>query len=1112
MGKVLKPLAIIAGIGLQFIPGVGNAVGALLLGSGAAAMGGALIGTIAVGALGAGLAVYGSSPNRPRGSNAPSLQPFDPKSINADPTAPRKIVFGRTAFPLDLRYAEPSGENQEFIDYIFVCAAHGVDFFEEIWIEDDLAWTAARGEQGKYVGGYFSVEVIKEASASLYHTVNGGTTWGSSTRLTGCATMRVRVKRSDNNENSQSPFASGINGRWSVIGRGMPVYDPARDDSQPGGSGLQRANDNSTWQYTAGSVTRGNNPALQLLSYLLGWRIGGRVSVGCGLPADTIDIASFAAAAALCDESVALSGGGTQRRFEAGRAFSDADDPIAVIKTLCDAMNAELVDDGGRLALRIAVNDLTPVMTLTDDDFVSGYSWRPAPPVERQYTVVRGRFSQPAAPTLYSMADYPEVDVPRTSLAPRPITLELTAVQDQRRAQRIAKQTAQRSLYQGEFEVALGLRGWMLRRNHVVAITSSVRGWTSKLFRVRSATFSNDGTVNVLLREENAAIYAWDREESALVTPAAPVVFDSRAASSWLMAGIDAGATRNVARGSYDNATLYALGDEVIFSGSTYRLKVTSSTGNPPPDTSRWDLVAAIGQSGITISLTNESHVVPTAADGTGGNFTTAGGIMRLLRGSSTLAPTFSVAASSPSPASWISIDASTGVYTVTDPGVDLATATLRAAFEGVNYDRTYTVAKSKQGNAAQGVVLSASSQSFTFNGTGDAVPSSQSISFAASVQNVAGTVTWQATAYAANGTLLGSVPLSGSGNSRTMSLAQFNTYAGTQFVQVQASLGGFVDATTIYRLVDGTPAVSGFFNREAAVLPARADGVVDSYALATATFSAFLGLANVSSQFSLSVISNPQALTVGVSGQTITVTDGFDGNEDTATITVRATGSGTVAGVTIDRTFSLSKARNGVPVVSTLPTTGLFVGQQVFLTTDGKTYRNTTGLFAGWTASTAATDLTGQITTPQVTDNAITNLSGANGTTSVTLTSSTDYTVIQQVTFTVTTGATFLIHANFTIRCASNANSSAEYGAEFALAITSPTPTTFITISQSGTQMANGSALSQFNQTVNITTNRFFSPGTYTVAVVGRRSGDAQAANTSGSSDRYISVTELKK
>ena len=553
----------------------------------------------------------------PRRSN---LTAFDPRQINTDPAAPRKLVLGRTAMPVDLKYAEPSGSNQEFVDYIFVLAAHKSDAIEEIYIEEDLAWTAAGGAQGKYVG-YLTITTILEAGPSAFHTVNAGTKWGSSTRMTGCTTMQVRVKRSDNNKNSQSPFGSGIAGRWTVIGRGIPVYDPARDSTVPGGSGTQRVTNQATWAYSVSGVARGNNPALQLLAYLIGWRIGGVISVGAGLPADVIDMPSFAAAAAICDESVAIAGGGSQRRYESGIAFADSDDPLAIIQTLLAAMNGELIDDGGRLGLRLAVNDLTASITLTDDDFVSGYEWRPQPAIAEQYTVVRGRYTQPNAPSLFSMVDYPEVAIPRTSQIPRPMTLELRAVQDQRRAQRIARQAAIRQLYRGQFIVTLGVRGWQLRRNAVVAVTSNARGWNAKLFRVRSIVYNTDATVEVVLQEENAAIYAWSTsDESALVTPVAPIVFDTRNANSWLMANIEPEANDTrvelpaMPKGEWGTGFAYKEGDIVFRASVSYVAKTdhTSSISNAPPS-AEWEAITpgpdpSFASASISAAVTNTTY------------------------------------------------------------------------------------------------------------------------------------------------------------------------------------------------------------------------------------------------------------------------------------------------------------------------------------------------------------------------------------------------------------------------------------------------------------------------------------------------------------------------
>jgi len=569
MGKVLKPLLLVAAVAVNVIPGAGQAISAGIF----AATGATISAAAALAATTAAIGIAGSAiKTGGKSSGAASVSSFDPKSINIDPAAKRKMVFGRTAFPLDLRYGEPSGTSQEYIDYVFALAAHRSDGIEEIWIEDKQAWTSAGGAQGIYAG-YLTVEVILEGGAGAYHTVNAGAGWGASQRMTGCTTMKVRVKRSNNSTSSTSPFANGIAGRWTVIGRGMPLYDPALDSTVAGGSGTQRANDCTTWRYTAGSVERGRNHALQLLAYLLGYRINGVVSAGLGMSPTLIDLASFATAAARCDEAVTLAVGGSHRRYEGGAAFSDDQEPEVVFNTLLAAMNAELIDDGGRLGLRVAVNDLTAAITLTDDDIQGGFSWNPAPAPDQQFTVVRGRFQQPNAPSLFGMADYPDVVVPRTSPAPRPLTLELGAVQDVRRAERIAKQVGQRSLYQGMFSCRIGVRGWYLRRNMIVAVTSQARAWSGKLFRVRSLRFNIDATVDIVLREENAAVYQWDNAETGNVSPVTPTTYDPRNAP-WITAVATAATT--------------AVWNNITGDGkpTTYRIRTcgynTQLTGNMP--------------------------------------------------------------------------------------------------------------------------------------------------------------------------------------------------------------------------------------------------------------------------------------------------------------------------------------------------------------------------------------------------------------------------------------------------------------------------------------------------------------------------------------------------
>lgn len=63
--------------------------------------------------------------------------------------------------------------------------------------------------------------------------------------------------------------------------------------------------------------------------------------------------------------------------------------------------------------------------------------------------------------------------------------------------------------------------------------------------------------------------------------------------------------------------------------------------------------------------------------------------------------------------------------------------------------------------------------------------------------------------------------------------------------------------------------------------------------------------------------------------------------------------------------------AVESVAVLPTLPDADYAAGRIVFLTTDGKLYRNTDG--STWTAELAAVDITGQVTETQITDDAIT-------------------------------------------------------------------------------------------------------------------------------------------
>jgi hypothetical protein len=174
-------------------------------------------------------------------------------------------------------------------------------------------------------------------------------------------------------------------------------------------------------------------------------------------------------------------------------------------------------------------------------------------------------------------------------------------------------------------------------------------------------------------------------------------------------------------------------------------------------------------------------------------------------------------------------------------------------------------------------------------------------------------------------------------------------------------------DGTNGSNGTNGVSAISAYLTNEAINVFAFANGVVSSYTGASGNFVIMSGNSDVSSNFTLSTVNNPQNITINYSDRTYTIIDGLDANEDTATITIRATGSSLFSGVILDKVLTLGKLRGGYEIVTALPAAGdqrRFEGSVVFLTTDDKLYRyNGTA----WVASVPTTDLTGFIANSQL-------------------------------------------------------------------------------------------------------------------------------------------------
>lgn len=698
MAKVVKTVAAVVGVAALVIATGGAA--AFGIGIAAAASSVNVLGLsastlfLASAGLSAAASLLAKRPKAPGTSDNAE----DRLKVSIDPRTPRKFGLGRTALATDIRDQELNG-NQEYLDRFIVVASHAVEAIEEIWFDEKLAWNSGTGILAEYAG-YLTVAIRTEGSGA--NAINIGPRMGSARRYTGLAYVYLRYKLTGNSKKTTSPFQQAVPSRVTIVGKAAKVYDPRLDSTVPGGSGPQRANDQSTWAWND-SASR--NPALQLLWYLLGWRINGKLAVGKGIPPARINLESFITAANLCDEPVTLAAGGTEPRYRSDGLFSEGDATATVIDQLKASMNADLDDVDGRLRLLVLHNDLaTPIADFSEDDVLGEFTWDQTLPLDEQFNVVRGTYIDPSARSLYQAIDYPEVRIESPDGIDRIETVDLQTVQSANQAQRLAKQRVARMLYSGTFTATFGHRAWKVQRGDVVRLSFAPLGFTNKLFRVIDTAVQVDGQVPMTLKVEHPDIYLWDAEEAPAIAP------------------------------------------------------VESTTYDPAKDPI-YTFIA--DNSSLTGLLTNETHTLPATAAGAITSYAGASGEFLLFSGAEDVSALFSLSTApggNPQGLTVAYVDQSYSVTAGFDAAEPNAYLTIRAtgsgAFAGVTVDKVFSLTKSLAGSDGVSpplIVVTSTHQTFRYDAGN--VPLAQTTTIKAARQNTAGATEWRL--YKADGALV---------------------------------------------------------------------------------------------------------------------------------------------------------------------------------------------------------------------------------------------------------------------------------------------------------------------------------------------------------------------
>lgn len=201
----------------------------------------------------------------------------------------------------------------------------------------------------------------------------------------------------------------------------------------------------------------------------------------------------------------------------------------------------------------------------------------------------------------------------------------------------------------------------------------------------------------------------------------------------------------------------------------------------------------AVNTSSITMLLSNESHTIPTDSAGANGVFTGCETTVAIYDGVINDTANWTITATPTNVTG--SYTSATKTYTVTGMSSDVGYVDISATRTGFpTLSKRMTISKSKAGSnaTAKYIQLFATGQVFTYR-DGVASPSSQTITFTAIPSNLSGSASF---------TTSPAVTLSGTGNERTMSIADFGS--NTQVV-VTVTQDGVSDKMTIIRLNQST-------------------------------------------------------------------------------------------------------------------------------------------------------------------------------------------------------------------------------------------------------------------------------------------------------------------
>ena len=435
----------------------------------------------------------------------------------------QKIVYGKTRVGGSIVFVDITGTDNEYLHLLVCFASHEVEDIEKIYFNDKEAWNSGSGGTkvspfnavisgagGNPDDPYVTVDLVKGSqTGAIGALVSRSSYWTTDHKNLGHTMVYLRLMwdsgdGSNGEGKSNSLFPQGIPNVTALI-KGKKVYDPRKDSTSAVydsslGTSTHRLATASTWEWS-------QNPALIVRDYMTDDKFGLKDSDSL------INLASLAAAANICDQSVTLADSSTQKRYECDGRIDSGKTIKTNLEGLLASMAGTLVYSGGEYFINAGAY-VSPSLTLTESDIVSDIKVTTKTPRKQQYNAVKGQFL--SAQKNYIPMEYPAfISSTYATEDGEPLYLDvpLHFVTDDHRAQRIAKLKLLKSRQQTVATFSVNLIGLKLKCGDTISVTNTKMGWSSKVFEVIDYSINPQasGTIAVTIScvETASAVYDW---------------------------------------------------------------------------------------------------------------------------------------------------------------------------------------------------------------------------------------------------------------------------------------------------------------------------------------------------------------------------------------------------------------------------------------------------------------------------------------------------------------------------------------------------------------------------------------------------------------------------